>query len=135
MDEAQRADAELWLRKARDDRAVARLVADRGGPGAVGCFLCQQAAEKLLKAYMVAAGLEPPRTHDLDRLVRLLLAAGHRVDADIDRLSALTQYAVAPRYPGFPDEHADQDLVGFVAFVDQLYELVVRAIGSLDHAP
>jgi HEPN domain-containing protein len=38
------------------------------------CFHCQQCVEKYLKARMVEAGLTPPHTHDLDKLLKLLLA-------------------------------------------------------------
>ena len=134
MDEARRADVKLWLRKARDDHVVARLVMERRGPSAVGCFLCQQAVEKFFKACLVAVEIEPPRVHDLDRLADLLAAAGHVLELDRDRISALSQYAVAPRYPGFPDERADEDLAGLVAFVGEVEAAVVVALGLLDPA-
>jgi len=131
MDDARRADVELWIRKARDDLEVARLVLDHSRPAAVGCFLCQQAAEKALKARLLAAGAAPPRVHDLERLVRLLETAGAPVAVDPDRLAALAQYAVAPRYPGFPDDRAEQDLAALVAFTEQLVETVEASIRSL----
>ncbi len=35
------------------------------------CYHCQQAAEKYLKAYLIYAEVEPPRIHDLTRLVAI----------------------------------------------------------------
>lgn len=134
MDEPGRADVRDWLRKARDDLAVARMVAERRGPAAVGCFLCQQALEKLLKAHLLAIGIDPPRDHDLTRLARRLAGVGRVIDPDDDRLAALSQYAVAPRYPGFPDERADEDLPGFVAFAGEAEALVTAALARLDPA-
>jgi HEPN domain-containing protein len=61
-------------------------------------YLLQQAAEKLVKAVLVAAGVDPPRTHDIARL-----AAELGQDTPFrDRLSALsdlTPYATGFRHP------------------------------------
>jgi HEPN domain-containing protein len=56
-----------WLRKAADDLAAAyRLMeGDPPFPDQAG-FFCQQAAEKHLKAFLIATGQVPPRIHDLD---------------------------------------------------------------------
>ncbi|NIV40358.1 MAG: HEPN domain-containing protein, partial [Anaerolineae bacterium] len=42
-------------------------------PDQVG-FFCQQAAEKYLKAFLIALEQVPPRTHDVDVLVELCAA-------------------------------------------------------------
>ena len=73
-----------WLAYAESDLAVAGG-ADR--PGVLTetlCFHAQQAAEKAIKAGLVAGGAEPPRTHDLE-----MLLAAVPVDLSIgfDRLS------------------------------------------------
>ena len=65
-------------------------------------FHCQQAAEKALKALLVAYRIKPPKTHSLERLLVLLR---DRVDvawAYEEDLPALTYYAVEARYPGPP---------------------------------
>lgn len=95
------------LAYADSDLAVARG-ADR--PGVLTetlCFHAQQAAEKAIKAVLVAGGAEPPRTHDLEML---LAAVPGDVPIGFDRVSvaALTAYAVASRYPG-DDEPVDAD--------------------------
>lgn len=58
----------------------------------------QQAAEKLIKAFLIAQGIDPPYTHELGALVRLVPIAEWR-----GRLGSLTRFAVyatAFRYPG-----------------------------------
>ena len=131
MDEARRADVDLWLKKARDDLAVARLVERSRGPSAVGCFLCQQAAEKLLKAVLVARGVDPPRVHDLELLARMAGDAGSALEVQPDALLALRAYAVAPRYPGFPDVQADRDLSRIVELAASVEAAVVAALARL----
>ena len=62
------------------------------------CFHAQQAAEKNLKAYLAAAGLPTPRTHDL----LVLLRAAAKRDPSFESLQAqaavLAPFAVKIRY-------------------------------------
>jgi HEPN domain-containing protein len=117
---ARRDEVAAWIDRAETDLAAARILREQAGPAVVACFLCQQACEKLLKALLVEAGIEPPRTHDLADLLRRVRAAGRPVDADEDRLDEWTAYAVASRYPGFGDPRAEDDLPSFFAFVESL---------------
>jgi HEPN domain-containing protein len=100
-----------WLAYAESDLAVARGVDWPGVLTETLCFHAQQAAEKAIKAVLVAAGIEPSRTHDL---AVLLAAVPEGTTIGIDRVSvaALTVYAVAGRYPGDDEpvgaeEHAE----------------------------
>ena len=55
-----------WLAKARNDLLNAdNNLASKEIPYDTVCFHCQQAAEKLLKAYLIGNGHAPPITHDL----------------------------------------------------------------------
>lgn len=56
---------EAWMRLAEGDLAVARVRVPDHVPRELLCFHCQQAAEKAIKAVLVSAGIEPPRTHAL----------------------------------------------------------------------
>jgi HEPN domain-containing protein len=50
-----------WLRQAHSDLAMAAY-ASQGGFHAQACYHCCQAAEKALKALLLALGQEPERT-------------------------------------------------------------------------
>jgi HEPN domain-containing protein len=63
--------------------------------------VCQQVAEKYLKALGVERGLAMPRTHDCGRLVRLLLPTDPELTGLQRPADSLTKFAVEPRYP-FP---------------------------------
>ncbi|MCI0585566.1 MAG: HEPN domain-containing protein [Planctomycetes bacterium] len=94
-----------WRRKAAEElRAAEALLRIGDPPYALVCFHAQQAAEKVLKGWLVSRGLEPPRTHDL-LLLALLAADLDPRFREIGELSApLTPLAVGPRYPGdFPE--------------------------------
>jgi HEPN domain-containing protein len=58
---------ELWLAQAARDLLAARTM-ERGGFHEWAHYCCQQAAEKALKAYFVALGVDIPREHDLLKL-------------------------------------------------------------------
>ncbi|MBM4396531.1 MAG: HEPN domain-containing protein [Deltaproteobacteria bacterium] len=96
-------DVGAWLVKASEDLAVVAVLRERAPHlDAAICFHCQQAAEKLLKAVLVAFGDVPPRTHDLAALVE---EAAARLPALADLLADatyLSPFAVLPRYPVAP---------------------------------
>lgn len=74
--------AQAWLRQAE------------------ACYLAGQAAEKALKAVLVAAGLTPPYSHSLEGLAQLLRAQGINTKSlDGLQLKALTRMNSESRYP------------------------------------
>jgi HEPN domain-containing protein len=90
---------EDWLRNARSDLALARLRKTRSVLYEHLCFHAQQAAEKAIKAVLLAQGVTFPRTHDLAYLMDSLPPTLSIPPGLID-LPALTKYAVQQRYPG-----------------------------------
>lgn len=64
------------------------------------CFGAQQAAEKALKAVLIARGIDFPYVHDLARLMTLLDENGQLIPVAIREAAGLTRFAVATRYPG-----------------------------------
>jgi HEPN domain-containing protein len=64
------------------------------------CFLSQQSAEKYLKAVIESLGQTIPKTHDLVRLLDLLVAHVPALRALRRSARPLSEFAVATRYPG-----------------------------------
>ncbi len=101
--------ARRWLRWADEDLFAARHSAnDVEVASRVACSLAQQAAEKAIKALVVSSDLDPPRTHNLLRLARML------AEETADRLFVLdledlTRWAIEGRYPGDLDEATSGD--------------------------
>jgi len=97
----------LWLDRASDDLAVARLVYQEGY-FSHACFLAQQSIEKMLKGYLLRVANDYPRVH---RLVELL-ALCQEQDAAFEELLAdcivVDQYYIPTRYPnGIPGSLPD----------------------------
>ena len=96
----KRATAE-WVRKAEDDRLIARRSSRSTKALHDGvCFHCQQCAEKYLKALMEEQGVSIPKTHDCEHLLNILLAHHPSLRSLRRGLAFLTNFAVAVRYPG-----------------------------------
>jgi HEPN domain-containing protein len=75
---------------------------------AQACYLAAQAAEKALKALVVAAGVTPPHSHSLERLLELLDRQGLNVEPLRElRLKALTRMSSQTRYPQGDEAPAD----------------------------
>ena len=89
-----------WVAKARNDllNADNNLKAEEI-PYDTVCFHCQQASEKLLKAFLTAKRETPPVTHDLILLLEKVLPLNSEAEGLRDDLATLTPYAVEIRYP------------------------------------
>ncbi len=95
----QAALARRWLSKARTDLALATVVLEKAPEieSWAACFHAQQAAEKALKAVLVARSVEPPFVHNLVAL-RALLPGDIDLDASVESLADLSAYARGVRY-------------------------------------
>lgn len=76
------------------------MVRAAGGPLDTAIYHCQQSAEKAVKAYLVARGLTPEKTHDVRKLVVEASALEPRFNDCLEPAAALTPYAWEYRYPG-----------------------------------
>ena len=88
-----------WLRHARSDLAIAGARKSRRVLYEHQCFHAQQAAEKAVKALLVAHSISAPRSHDLAFLLAQL-PRGIALPVALVDLPLLTKYAVQLRYPG-----------------------------------
>ena len=93
------------------DRARSDLLLARSRPEGVHladlCFHAQQAAEKAIKALLVARGIEFPYVHDLVFLLSLLGDAGQAAPESVRLARELTRYASVTRYPGLEERVSD----------------------------
>jgi len=104
-------EVESYFRKAERDLATAVHMAGEGSEFAdIVCFHAEQCAEKSLKGLILALGQVPPRTHDLTVLQKALAEIDDRSKTLEGFCIALTDYAVAPRYPGWEDLVGEVDI-------------------------
>jgi HEPN domain-containing protein len=113
-----------WLEKADHDRRMAEAGLTQTPPITDGAaFHCQQAAEKLLKAYLVYCGESFEKVHDLGALAHACARHEPEFANLVPRVLPLNPFAVRFRYPGTFDPTVQQvrdalkvvqDVLGFV---------------------
>lgn len=86
-------------------------------------FLAQQAAEKLVKAWIALLGESYPITHDIAQLLEILTAR-QSPGFDLSALVELTPYAVRFRYAGRVPDAPALDREKTVARIEELLQQV-----------
>ena len=90
----------------------------------------QQAVEKALKALLVSRGVQVPRTHAISALMTMLAELGFDMPVDLEEASALTDYAVAARYPGPAEPVMADDHEKAVAIATAVVAWVSRIVAT-----
>jgi len=91
-----------WFKFANRDLAVAEHLQKTMHPQPleVICYQCQQAAEKYLKGYLIYKGVsEPPKIHDLIKLLNMCLKFDEAFKSIYMQCEFLNRFSVLPRYP------------------------------------
>jgi HEPN domain-containing protein len=123
-----------WVEKAEwDFRSAHRELRVRRQPNCdLLCFLCQQCAEKYLKARLVEAGRTFAKIHDLEELLDAVLRLEPHLEHLRPGLASLTDHAVVFRYPG---ESATKE-VAQAAFLNcSVTRAALRQCLGLDEPP
>ena len=114
---AERVIANL-LRIAREDLEGAKLLQVGGNRNAI--YLCEQAAEKLIRAVLTSEKVHAGVRHQLDEMVGLV-PDDNPVKAQLQELQHLAMYATAYRYttptgriPSDPPAHTVEATVGLI---------------------
>jgi len=87
-----------WLRQSEHDLSDARMVS-QSGRHALACFLCHQAAEKAVTAYLLARGAERVWGHALADLCEDALALDPSFDLIKTVAVLLDKHYLGARYP------------------------------------
>jgi len=90
-----------WVEKAENDLKNAAHTLEMGEdcPTDTVCFHAQQCVEKYFKAFLTLKDVDPPRSHDIEKLVALL-SGDVEVKLSVEEQRRLTDYATVTRYPG-----------------------------------
>ena len=95
-------EAARWLAEAAADLDTARYLAD-GRRFNTACFICQQSAEKAVKSFLYARGVEEPWGHSVATLLEDALTYDPSIEPLLDLGPVLDKYYIPTRYPnGLP---------------------------------
>lgn len=109
-EEVKRHIVRQWLRKAEADMDAAEALLSEERPVLYpSCFHSQQAAEKLMKAFLTWHQIEFPKTHILGELLDLIAEVDEELAMSMNDATALNPYGVETRYPGdIPEPSLEQ---------------------------
>ena len=113
----------------RDIEALRVMRRSEGIPDEVFGFHVQQAAEKLLKAWIAILGESYPLTHNIEALLTLLAERGAATEPFRD-LTVYTPYAVEFRYAGVGPDAEPIDRGRAAAHIEALLERVRRQLAE-----
>lgn len=127
-----------WIEVAdRDVRAIRNSLFGPEPDAGVAAYHCQQAAEKIVKAVLLAVGTNPPRIHDIDALVDRL-PANHPLLPMLRPFGRFTEYLSALRYPGsspFDDPPDEPSLEEAASWLAEIQAARAEVVAFLELAP
>lgn len=101
---------EAWFEKAEHNLVMIRkAMVGEGVPWDMVTFHAQQAAEKYLKGFLVARGIDPPKIHDLRALLLLCRDHDTTLASLDDDCHALSQLGWMSRYPDSPADPTEAE--------------------------
>jgi HEPN domain-containing protein len=120
------AETREWVVRAERDLAAAAhdLTAEPPFLHEVA-FHAQQAAEKILKAFLTWNGKPFRKTHNLEELGQQCITVVPELKAIVDRAVPLTDYAWKFRYPGEPDEPEHDEAEAALAIARDLVDVIL----------
>lgn len=123
--------AREWLELAAGDLRSAGALLDLDPPEVrTAAFHCQQAAEKYLKAFLVARGEEPPKIHALEPL----LERAESYDRSLRELRVVVPplgvFAVEARYPRARVLPTPEDVRDALARAHRVRDSIVNRLPS-----
>jgi HEPN domain-containing protein len=121
--------AEDWLRYARADLAIARVIPSGDIMLEMLCFHAQQSAEKSLKAVLVHAGVGFDRTHNLNALLATL-PTEIAVPDTVNQAVYLNDYVVGFRYPSEREPTDLEELEDAIATAQAVYDWAENIVQS-----
>jgi HEPN domain-containing protein len=137
MDETKRQHVQAWLIKAQRDLATAhKLAADPTPLLDTAIYHCQQAAEKVVKGYLVFHDRRFTKTHDIRVLVDLATPIEPMFGDWLLTAERLTPYVAIFRYPDDASSVFEPDRAEFdqaLGAAQQLYTFVLSLLPSETH--
>jgi HEPN domain-containing protein len=98
-----------WFARGENDLRNATILFEHGGSDDAVCFLCQQAAEKYLKGFLVSNKKMYKLTHDLYLTLKDCTELDKGFASLEDACRSLTSYYIETRYPTAVGEFTKKD--------------------------
>lgn len=121
-----------WLYIARTELNTAKALQELGLEHAsTVLFLCQQVAEKSIKAYLILKKKKPKKTHEIKDLALLLNTSDKHFNALLDKADSLSPYAIRFRYPQLDEKPISvQNIKHALKIAEEVYESIIQKINE-----
>ncbi|MCL2079091.1 MAG: HEPN domain-containing protein [Oscillospiraceae bacterium] len=113
------------------DTAINMSILHHPVPLDIVCYLCQQSAEKILKAYLIAQGEPFRKTHDLETILKLCIKHDNCFSAFEDICPVLTEYSTVTRYPADEDFITEHDMRTSLESAHEILEFTKARIADI----
>ena len=118
-----------WLNKAYSDLAAAKvLIQGESKLLDIGCYHCQQSAEKSLKGWLTAQEAVFPKTHQLTTILDICIPLESKFNRFQTHAQSLSPFATEYRYPGDDFEPAPEEANEALSFAEEIYDFCKHAI-------
>lgn len=123
-----------WLQKAKNDLLSAQILMKHEPPVLdTASFHCQQAVEKVLKAFLVWKGVSFEKVHSLTYFLDLCETQEPRFGSMRERAEALAPYAVEIRYPGEVMEVSRSEAEEALSTAEAVWNFVIDLLPTETH--
>ena len=118
-----------WIAKARSDLQSAEILYKENGPTDSICFHCHQAAEKILKGFLISKKGKFPQIHDLIRLLNLCKEIDKNFEFLTNEASFLNRYYIETRYPPEIIVYSKEECKKALDNISRLFQFIIDKIG------
>ena len=134
LDPIRLADTRAWIRKAQLDLRGARVDRDADPPLLEDIvFHSQQAAEKVMKAFLTWHDQPFRKTHNLVEIGEECVAIEPTLAPILRQAATLTEYASKFRYPGDPEEPTPQEAAAALELAERVFEAILLRLPKEVH--
>ena len=117
--------SQRWFKMADEDLLFAKAGWKESGISGHACFMCQQIVEKYLKGFLVSQNINPPRIHDLPKILEMCIEIDGKFRQFTDECEILSGYYIAPRYPlDMPQDYSKEQVEEAFEIVDGIKDFV-----------
>ena len=129
MVDTQQQVAQEWFDAALSDYQYAAIGLKEDHVFPQVAFLSQQVAEKMLKGFLILHAIEPPRTHDLTKLLDECVKIKSELEQLRDACEVLTGFYIEVRYPPDIPEYTKAEIQEAFDNATRVKDTIVASIG------
>jgi len=130
MDKKTKQLAQEWLKAAKSDYQYARVGIEEKKVFPQIAFLAQQSVEKFLKAFLVFHRVEPPRIHELPKLLDECVRIEPKLKKLRDACELLTGFYIEARYPPDIPEYSRTEILEAFKSAQKVKEKIEKLVGK-----